>query len=121
MLVVEFFIQMEIAREEPIHYFLFDRMAAVASADAYIRNESYAVFLAPAVDRRKEKLRVGEAYQRVNRSVKLLQRRNAVASDGGEKYAEKQKNCIFGGRLGEYKYYNMDDVIESALNMLDTL
>jgi UDP-galactopyranose mutase len=35
--------------------------------------------------------------------------------------SEKQKNCIFGGRLGEYKYYNMDDVIESALNMLDTL
>ena len=35
--------------------------------------------------------------------------------------ADKQKNCIFGGRLGEYKYYNMDDVIESALNRLESL
>ncbi len=35
--------------------------------------------------------------------------------------AEKQGKVIFGGRLGEYKYYNMDDVIESALNMIKTI
>ena len=29
--------------------------------------------------------------------------------------AEKEKNVIFGGRLGEYKYYDMDQVIASAL------
>lgn len=29
--------------------------------------------------------------------------------------AEKEKHVIFGGRLGEYKYYDMDKVIESAL------
>lgn len=29
--------------------------------------------------------------------------------------AEKEKNVIFGGRLGEYKYYDMDAVIEKAL------
>lgn len=35
-----------------------------------------------------------------------------------EKYkelAEKEENVIFGGRLGQYKYYDMDDVIEQAL------
>jgi len=35
-----------------------------------------------------------------------------------EKYAElakKEKNVIFGGLLAEYKYYDMDDVIKSAL------
>ena len=35
-----------------------------------------------------------------------------------EKYqnlAKKEKNVIFGGRLGQYKYYDMDDVIEQAL------
>jgi len=35
-----------------------------------------------------------------------------------EKYqllAEKEENVIFGGRLAEYKYYDMDKVIESAL------
>ena len=35
-----------------------------------------------------------------------------------EKYkalAEKEENVIFGGRLGEYKYYDMDQVIKVAL------
>ena len=31
--------------------------------------------------------------------------------------AEGEKNIIFGGRLGEYKYYDMDAVIASALEM----
>lgn len=31
--------------------------------------------------------------------------------------AEKEENVIFGGRLGEYKYYDMDAVVESALEM----
>ena len=29
--------------------------------------------------------------------------------------AQKEKNVIFGGRLGHYKYYDMDKVIEAAL------
>ena len=38
-----------------------------------------------------------------------------------EKYkamAQNEPNTIFGGRLGEYKYYDMDTVIEAALNMV---
>ena len=38
------------------------------------------------------------------------------------KYAElaqKEKNVIFGGRLAEYKYYDMDDVIASALSCIE--
>ncbi len=31
--------------------------------------------------------------------------------------AQKETNIIFGGRLGEYKYYDMDAVIASALDM----
>ena len=31
--------------------------------------------------------------------------------------ADKEANIIFGGRLGEYKYYDMDAVIASALDM----
>ena len=34
-----------------------------------------------------------------------------------KKLAEKEKNIIFGGRLGEYKYYDMDMVIASALEL----
>lgn len=32
-----------------------------------------------------------------------------------KKLAETEKNVIFGGRLGEYKYYDMDQVIAAAL------
>lgn len=34
-----------------------------------------------------------------------------------KKLAENEKNIIFGGRLGEYRYYDMDAVIDAALNM----
>ena len=37
-----------------------------------------------------------------------------------QELAEKEDNVIFGGRLGNYKYYNMDQVIEEALNMAQT-
>ena len=33
--------------------------------------------------------------------------------------AEKEENVIFGGRLGEYKYYDMDAVIASALELCE--
>ena len=36
-----------------------------------------------------------------------------------KRLAEKETNVIFGGRLGEYKYYDMDAVIASVLNMCD--
>lgn len=35
--------------------------------------------------------------------------------------AAKEENIVFGGRLGEYKYYDMDAVVASALNMVKTL
>lgn len=33
--------------------------------------------------------------------------------------AKQEKNVIFGGRLGNYKYYDMDKVIEAALHMCE--
>ena len=35
------------------------------------------------------------------------------------KLAEQEGKVIFGGRLGEYKYYDMDAVIDSALKMCE--
>ena len=35
--------------------------------------------------------------------------------------AEQEKNVIFGGRLGEYKYYDMDQVIAAALEKINTI
>ena len=36
-----------------------------------------------------------------------------------KRLSENEKKVIFGGRLGEYKYYDMDAVIASALDMCD--
>jgi len=36
-----------------------------------------------------------------------------------KKLAESEENVIFGGRLGEYKYYDMDTVIDAALQRCD--
>ena len=36
-----------------------------------------------------------------------------------EELASKDKKVIFGGRLGQYKYYDMDKVIESALECVE--
>ncbi len=38
-----------------------------------------------------------------------------------KKLAEKEKNVVFGGRLGEYKYYDMDQVIAAALEKVQML
>jgi UDP-galactopyranose mutase len=35
--------------------------------------------------------------------------------------AENEQNVIFGGRLAEYKYYDMDDVIKNALVMAELI
>lgn len=36
-----------------------------------------------------------------------------------EQLALQEKNVIFGGRLGKYKYYDMDKVIEAALSAVE--
>ena len=46
---------------------------------------------------------------------------DAKNSELYKKYAElaaKEENVLFGGRLGEYKYYDMDQVIASALERM---
>nr|WP_287557770.1 UDP-galactopyranose mutase [Roseburia sp.] len=38
-----------------------------------------------------------------------------------KKMSEKEEKVIFGGRLGEYKYYDMDVTIRSVLNLAESL
>ena len=35
--------------------------------------------------------------------------------------SNQEKTVMFGGRLAEYKYYDMDDVIDSALNFIEKI
>lgn len=50
-----------------------------------------------------------EAYYPVNDD------KNNLLFEKYKKLAEKEENVIFGGRLGNYKYYDMDKVIKAAL------
>lgn len=42
--------------------------------------------------------------------------RNSALYEEYKKLAEGEEDVIFGGRLGEYKYYDMDKVIEVAMD-----
>lgn len=52
-----------------------------------------------------------EPYYPVNN-----ERNNALA-DSYRRLAEQEENVIFGGRLGQYKYYDMAPVIEQVMEM----
>ncbi len=52
-----------------------------------------------------------EPYYPVNND-----RNNALAEEY-RKLADKEKDVIFGGRLGQYKYFDMAPVIEQVINM----
>ena len=41
--------------------------------------------------------------------------RNQELCLGYQELAARERHVIFGGRLAEYRYYDMDDVIKSAL------
>ena len=47
--------------------------------------------------------------------------RNSALYQEYRQLAERENGVIFGGRLGEYKYYDMDAVIAAALEKVRTL
>lgn len=42
--------------------------------------------------------------------------KNGLLYSEYKKLADAENNVIFGGRLGEYKYYDMDQVIAAVLD-----
>ena len=59
----------------------------------------------------------GDPYYPIsnNKNVKLFQKYKKLIS------LEKNKNIFFEGRLAKYKYFNTDEVIESALLLFKSL
>ena len=47
--------------------------------------------------------------------------RNSALYASYKALADKEDKVIFGGRLGEYKYYDMDQVIAAALERVEGL
>lgn len=62
----------------------------------------------------KEWKRGDEPYYPVN------DEKNAALYKKYETLAHAEKNVLFGGRLGQYKYYDMDKVIAAALEMAES-
>ena len=47
--------------------------------------------------------------------------KNSILYNAYRELANKEEKVLFGGRLGEYKYYDMDQVIAAALFLSNTL
>jgi UDP-galactopyranose mutase len=45
-------------------------------------------------------------------------KRNNALAEQYRQLATQERNVIFGGRLAEYKYYDMAPVVEKVLNMI---
>mgnify|MGYP001482804852 FL=1 len=43
--------------------------------------------------------------------------KNAALYEKYESLSKQEGNVIFGGRLGQYRYYDMDDTIAAALTL----
>ena len=56
---------------------------------------------------------VGEPYYPIN------DEKNQACYEKYAALAEKEENVLFGGRLGEYRYYDMQDTIRSALALAE--
>lgn len=50
----------------------------------------------------------------MNRIIQLNDIKNNLLYNEYKKLADLEPQVIFGGRLGEYKYYDMDTTIEAA-------
>lgn len=46
-------------------------------------------------------------------------KKNAALYAKYKELADKNAKVIFGGRLGEYKYYDMDQTVASALDLAE--
>ena len=53
-------------------------------------------------------------------TIPLMIKKNNKLAEEYRKLATQEENVIFGGRLAEYKYYDMDDVIKSAINIYES-
>ena len=54
-------------------------------------------------------------FTRTSEAYPVNDEKNGALYAEYKKLADAEPDVIFGGRLGEYKYYDMDKVIESAL------
>ena len=49
-------------------------------------------------------------------NIRVNDAKNGLLYSEYKKLADAENNVIFGGRLGEYKYYDMDQVIAAVLD-----
>ena len=55
----------------------------------------------------------------MNLIIQLMIIKMVNCMENNKKLADKEEKTIFGGRLGEYKYYDMDATIDSVLNLCE--
>ena len=57
----------------------------------------------------------------IRKAIKSVDEKNNALFASYQELADKEENVIFGGRLGEYKYYDMDKAILRAIELFEEL
>ena len=79
------------------------------------------------LDEKADKTVVSKEYShefQLNKNERYYPIKNEKNEELYKKYlneAKKYKNLYFAGRLGEYKYYNMDEAILAAINLTESI
>lgn len=60
---------------------------------------------------------LGNVYTEEVEGINVYKYGAHIFYTSNKKLGDKEQKVIFGGRLGEYKYYDMDAVITSALKI----
>ena len=64
---------------------------------------------------------VQSGIQEMSHTIPLIMMRMSNYTKNTIHWQKKEEKVIFGGRLGEYKYYDMDQVVEAALKRALTI
>lgn len=57
----------------------------------------------------------------MSHTIRSMMKKNGKLYQRYKALAEQEMNVIFGGRLGEYKYYDMDQVIAATLDRCESI
>ena len=79
----------------------------------------FSLFNRPSEEELARRQHVQDSIALVNRQKAEAMAQQSAVNDSLRALAAQEKNVIFGGRLAEYKYYDMAPVVEKVLALFE--